>query len=133
MICNQCGIDNQMGAQFCRACATPLLMNQKFNQQYVDGQQHFNHQFHQPKQSASGRAITAMVLSITGILLCGFFTCIPGMILGKMEMTAIDEGRAPIAGSGFAKTGYYAGMVGTGFSLLCGGFYVLYFFASYVR
>ncbi|MEW6127908.1 MAG: DUF4190 domain-containing protein [Acidobacteriota bacterium] len=131
MNCNQCGIDNQMGAQFCRACAQPLLANQQFNQQNFNGQQQFNHQFNQPRQSASGRAITAMILSIVGVFLCGLFASIPGMILGKMEINAIDEGRAPLAGKGFAQTGFYVGMVGTGLSLLCGGFYLLSLFASY--
>jgi hypothetical protein len=125
-----------MGAQFCNACAMPFMSDQQFNQQNF-GQQNFNHQqfanngFQQPKPGASGRAITAMILSIVGVFLCGLFTSIPGMILGKMEMNAIREGRASAAGEGFAKTGFYVGLVGTGLSFLCGGFYLLSFFASY--
>ena len=136
MNCNRCGVENQLGSQFCRACAMPLTGGQQFHQQHF-GQQNFNHQqfsqgiYQQPKQGASGRAIMAMILSLVGIFLCGLFTSIPGMILGKMEMDAIREGRAPAAGDGFAKTGFYVGMVGTGLSLLCGGFYLLSVFASY--
>jgi hypothetical protein len=136
MNCNRCGVENQMGSQFCRTCATPLMSDQQFNQQNF-GQQQVNQQqfvhggYQQPKQGASGRAIAALILSLIGIFLCGLFTSIPGMILGKMEMNAIREGRAPAAGDGFAKTGFYAGMVGTGLSFLCGGFYLLSFFASY--
>ena len=40
------------------------------------------------------------------------------MILGKMEMNAISAGRAPQAGDGFAKTGFYLGIAGTAVSLL---------------
>jgi hypothetical protein len=128
-----------MGSQFCRGCAQPLVSDQQFNQQNFrqqnfnqqQNQQHFYDTFQPPKQGASGRAITAMILSLVGVFLCGFFTSIPGMILGKMEMTAIREGRASVAGDGFAKAGFYVGMVGTALSLLCGGFYLLSFFASY--
>ena len=131
MNCLRCGIENQMGSQFCRACAAPLMNGQQFNQQNNQQQQYVYDAFPPPKQGASGRAITAMILSIVGVFLCGLFTSIPGMILGKLEMNAIREGRASAAGDGFAKTGFYVGMVGTALSLLCGGFYLLSFFASY--
>lgn len=131
MNCQQCGVENLMGAHFCRACASPLLAHQSTDQVNYHNHQQFNHQFMQPKPGASGRAITAMILSIIGVFLCGLFTSIPGMVLGKMEMNAIDEGRAPLAGKGFAQTGFYVGMVGTGLSLVCGGFYLLSVFASY--
>ncbi|MEP7337374.1 MAG: DUF4190 domain-containing protein [Acidobacteriota bacterium] len=62
---------------------------------------------------ASGRAIASLVLSIIGLLGCTFFTSIPGMILGKMEMNAIKEGKAPQAGEAIAKVGFYVGIAAT--------------------
>lgn len=70
--------------------------------------------------SASGRSIAAMVLSILGIVGCGFLTSIPGMILGKMEMNAISAGQAPKAGEVLAKIGFYLGIAGTVLSCLLG-------------
>ncbi|MFN0121831.1 MAG: zinc-ribbon domain-containing protein [Blastocatellia bacterium] len=61
--------------------------------------------------NASGRAITAMILSLISIGTCGPFLSIPGMILGKMELNAIREGKAPKAGETFAKIGFWAGLV----------------------
>jgi len=66
-----------------------------------------------PQQGASGRAITSLILSIVSIFMCGFFTSIPGMILGKMEINAIRQGQAPTAGDGIAKAGFYIGLVVT--------------------
>ena len=65
------------------------------------------------QQSASGRAITSLVLSVISIFLCALFTSVPGMILGKMEMNAIRQGQAPLAGEGIAKAGFYIGLVVT--------------------
>jgi len=63
---------------------------------------------------ASGRAIASLVLSIISIIFgCVFFTAVPGMILGKMEMNAIRQGQAPPAGDGIAKAGFYIGLVVT--------------------
>ena len=69
-------------------------------------------------QSASGRAIASMVLSLVSLVTCGPFLSIPGMILGKMEMNAIREGQAPRAGETFAKIGFYFGLGMTALSCL---------------
>ena len=66
-----------------------------------------------PQQGASGRAITSRVLSIISVFMCALFTSVPGMILGKMEMNAIRQGQAPLAGEGIAKAGFYIGLVVT--------------------
>lgn len=63
--------------------------------------------------SASGRAIASLILSILGLIACAFFTSIPGMILGKMEMNAINQGKAPRAGEAIAKVGFYLGIAAT--------------------
>ena len=67
---------------------------------------------------ASGRSILAMILSIIGIAGFGPLTSIPGIILGKQELTAIKEGRAAEAGRTFAKVGFYLGIITT--ILYCG-------------
>ena len=59
----------------------------------------------------SAQAIAAMVLSIVSPFTCWFLLSIPGMILGKKEMNAIQEGRAPAGGETFAKIGYYLGLI----------------------
>lgn len=65
------------------------------------------------QDGASGRAIASLVLSILGLVGCMFFASIPGMILGKMEMNAIREGKAPKAGDSIAKVGFYVGIAAT--------------------
>jgi Domain of unknown function (DUF4190)/zinc-ribbon domain len=68
----------------------------------------------QGAKGASGRAIASLVLSLLAILMmCGPFTSVPGMILGKVEMNAIRQGQAPLAGEGIAKAGFYIGLVVT--------------------
>jgi hypothetical protein len=62
-----------------------------------------------------------MILSIVSIVTCGPFLSIPGLVLGKMEMNAIREGRASQAGETFAKVGFYLGLAVTVLSCL-GGF-----------
>ncbi len=70
-------------------------------------------------QSASGRAIASMVLSLVSLVAgCGPLTSVPGMILGKMEMNAIRDGQAPRAGEIFAKIGFYVGLAVTALSCL---------------
>ncbi len=69
--------------------------------------------------SASGRAIASIILSILGLVACGFLTSIPGLILGKMEMNAIKAGQAPKAGETLAKIGFYVGITAT--ALYCLG------------
>lgn len=75
--------------------------------------------------SASGRAIASLVLSILGLVVCAFFTSIPGMILGKMEMNAINAGEAPRAGETLAKIGFYLGIAGTVLYCLLGGIWAI--------
>lgn len=66
-----------------------------------------------PNASASGRAITAMVLGILAFVSCGPLTGIPAIIVGKAEMNAIKQGQAPPAGMTIAKIGFYTGIVST--------------------
>ena len=79
---------------------------------------------------ASGRAIAALILSIVTLVTCCWPAGIVGIVLGKMEMNAIQEGRAPRAGETLAKVGFYLGIVGTALSLLLWGLYFIGALAS---
>jgi hypothetical protein len=130
MFCQRCGMNNREGSQFCAGCAAPVFANQQqqFNQGFAGQPQQFNQGFaSQPQVSSgsSGRAIASLMLSILGLIFCGWFTSIPGMILGKMEMNAIRDGRASQSGSGLAKTGFYMGIGVTALYGVIGGLYVL--------
>ena len=81
---------------------------------------------------ASGRAIAALVLGIISVVMCCTPAGIVGIVLGKMEMNAIQEGRAPRAGESVAKVGFYLGIVATALSLLLYGLYFLGALASIV-
>lgn len=129
MFCGRCRIDNQVGAQFCRACASPLAANwQPENpgqQNYQQPpQQGFQAYANPMSQKASGKAITSMILSISSLVLCCMLLSVPGMILGFIEMNAVRQGRASLASDGYAKTGFYVGLAGTVISVL---FYCFYF------
>jgi hypothetical protein len=77
-----------------------------------------------PAEPASGRATAALVLAILSYVLClGFLTGIPAAILGRIELTAIDEGRAPEAGRTRATIGMVGGLIATVGTCLCGGVY----------
>ena len=142
MFCTRCGTQNPDDAGFCRNCSSPLTRpvshsgqqttpqpsqptagsyaNPPSSQSPYPGYQgppvYQSSYANQPitqQSGASGRAIASMVLSILGLVMCAFFTSIPGMILGKMEMNAIAAGQAPRAGETLAKVGFYVGIAGT--------------------
>jgi hypothetical protein len=54
-----------------------------------------------------------LVLGILSITCTGLFTGIPAIILGFMELRAIKNGHAPVAGERSAKVGLALGFVGT--------------------
>ena len=64
------------------------------------------------QQKASSQAVTALVLVIVGIVCCQL--CAPvAWYMGGKELKAIQEGRSPVAGQGFAKAGQILGIIGT--------------------
>jgi hypothetical protein len=144
MFCTRCGTNNEANARFCRQCATPLASTKSNEPPYpgYQGSQNPGFQGQQPhsyqplqsyapqsypnvSQGASGRAIAALVLMLLSFFMCGPFTSIPAIILGKQEMDAIKRGQASRAGDGLAKAGFYGGIVST--ALTCGG--ILLWFA----
>jgi hypothetical protein len=64
----------------------------------------------------------SLILGILAFVCCGPFSGIPAAILGKMEMDAIKEGRAPQSNMGMAKAGFWLGIIGTALSII---FFVL--------
>lgn len=73
-----------------------------------------NYQPPLPK-SASGRAIASLIISLLSIFTCPLLSIL-GMILGKMEINDIKQGRAPFAGMGIAKAGFWVGAIITAFA-----------------
>jgi Domain of unknown function (DUF4190) len=81
---------------------------------------------------ASGRAIAALVLSVIALISCcfGWPFGVIGIVLGKMEMNAIRDGRAPQSGETLAKVGFYLGIAATAISLLVTAIYFFSIFAN---
>jgi hypothetical protein len=55
-------------------------------------------------------AITSLVLAIVSLMMCGPFTAIPGMIVGKLELGKIERGESPEAGKLLAQIGFWANL-----------------------
>jgi len=71
-----------------------------------------------PPPTTSGKAIAALVCGILSLMGCSFFTGIPAIIIGKMEMRNIDQGLSPESNRNLAKIGLILGIVGTAISCL---------------
>jgi len=71
-----------------------------------------------PNASASGKAITALILGIAALLCCGFMAGIPAFFVGRSEENDINQGKSPEAGRILAKIGWILGLVGTILSCL---------------
>lgn len=137
MICTSCGTTNRDDAQFCRGCGTSLTTPPRssptadppgyagYQSQYAPGPsnplQNPSYGNYQPPLPAtpSGKATASMILSIISIFTCGPLLSIPGMIMGKLEMNAIAQGQSSPAGLGYAKAGFWIGLIVT--ALSCGG------------
>jgi hypothetical protein len=99
-------------------------------QGYPVSQHSYANQMPMSQAGASGRSIAALVLGIVSLVMCCLPTGIVGIVLGKQELNAISEGRAPQAGETMAKVGFYLSILATGLSLLFGVFYFLGIIAS---
>ena len=116
--CPGCGQPNQAEAQFCRFCASPMAgANRQHNYRKA--------QNNQTTDGASGRAITSLVLTICGLLLCCVLTSVPGAILGWMEINAIKQGQSSPKGMTMAQIGLWGGAAIAVINLLFYGFYLL--------
>ena len=66
----------------------------------------------------SRAATTSLVLGILAILVAGFFTGVPAMIIGRRAGREIDASRGRLTGRGNATAGFVTGLIG---SLWSGG------------
>jgi hypothetical protein len=57
--------------------------------------------------------VTALVLGILGLVLCGPFTAIPAIIVGRNTIREIDASQGRLDGRGMAQAGFVLGIVGT--------------------
>lgn len=71
-----------------------------------------------PAETASGRALAALILGILSIVCMGFVAGIPAIIIGHMEIRDIKAGKASKAGEGIAKVGLILGIIGTALTCL---------------
>lgn len=81
----------------------------------------------QPPATTSTKAIAALVCGILSLMGCTFFTGIPAIIIGRMEMRNVDQGLSPASNRNLAKIGYILGIVGTVLSCLVGLLWLLVF------
>ena len=65
------------------------------------------------EEKASGRAITALVLGILGLVSCCTPLGIVAWILGAIELSDIKKGKVSKAGEGIAKAGMILGIIVT--------------------
>lgn len=88
--------------------------------------------YYQPPPPAGGMAIASLVLGIIAWTGCGVFMAIPGAILGKMELNAIERGESSPQGKTLAQIGFWlsvANLIMHGIMLL---FVIAYFVVVFV-
>lgn len=60
-----------------------------------------------------GRAVTALVLGVLGLVACGPFASVPAIVLGRVATRAIDASQGRLGGRGIATAGFVLGIVAT--------------------
>ena len=81
----------------------------------------------QPGGSASGMAITALVLGIVSYFICPLIGGVAAWIVGKMELGKIERGESSEAGKGMAKVGMWLGIINVILNILAGIALIIYF------
>ena len=71
----------------------------------------------------NGVGIAALILGILGLVACGLFTSVPGIICGHIGVKKADRGEAD--NRGMAMAGMIMGYIGTGLWLLAVIFYII--------
>ena len=61
----------------------------------------------------AGGATAALVCGILSLVLCGFFTGIPAMVLGRRAKREIEHSDGRLGGEGLASAGFITGLIGT--------------------
>lgn len=62
---------------------------------------------------ASSKSTTALVLGITGLVICPGILSIPAWIVGRQAVQEIDASQGRIGGRSQAQAGYILGIIGT--------------------
>ncbi|MBX7151187.1 DUF4190 domain-containing protein [bacterium] len=118
--CSNCGTQNSDAATFCINCGSSL--EKKTSSEVATSIP--PPQANVTPQSASGRAIAALILGLLSIVFsCGPVTGIAGIVLANQELNAIRNGSAPEAGKTLAQIGMWTGWIGT---IACGLFWIAY-------
>jgi hypothetical protein len=74
-----------------------------------------------------GNAVTALVLGILGLVMCGPFAAVPAIIVGRNATREIDASQGRLDGRGMAQAGFVLGIVGTVVSALALLFVIVVF------
>ena len=72
----------------------------------------------QPQQESNGKAVTAMVLGICGLLVCPVILSIVALILGYQAKGEIDRSGGRQSGRGMAVAGIVLGWIGVALGVL---------------
>jgi hypothetical protein len=59
------------------------------------------------------RATVSLVLGILSLVLCGLFTGIPAIVMGRRATREIDASGGTLGGRGIAQGGFITGIIGT--------------------
>ena len=65
-------------------------------------------------------AVTALVLGILSVVLCGFVTGIPAMVMGRRVVREVRASGGTVGGEGLGQAGFWTGLVGTFLSCASG-------------
>lgn len=66
-----------------------------------------------PPPPTPSDANTALILGIVSVVLCGAFTGIPAIVIGRRAMREIDDSQGALGGRSNAQAGFVLGIVGT--------------------
>ncbi len=67
--------------------------------------------YHQPPNHKD--AVTSLVLGIVSLVMCGFVTGIPAMIIGRRAKREIQASGGALGGEGLATAGFVTGLIST--------------------
>lgn len=71
-----------------------------------------------PQPSMDGGAVAALVLGIVSFVMCGIFTAVPAIIVGRAAVRRIDASGGALEGRGLATAGLVMGWIGTALTVL---------------
>ncbi len=119
--CSRCGATNPADARFCHGCGGPLAPAPAL-QPAPPGSPFPPPPYAPPPPPpappSDNKPVIALILGILGCIMCGPLAAIPGVILARSAMNAIQQGRAPQSGQGMAKAAFYLNIAALVLSVL---------------